>query len=494
MFNFEKASASKISFAKPILKTVEFTPPNIDDLNIAKVLSLSVTATVLEVKKRDDDTMVQARANFKLAYIDGDDQFKGVDYNANFELLIDDLDECENVLSVDIVVAESDVSLGDALVLSAEIEASILVSCNTEYDILSSADDCFVVANNATISSAKMQKTVSVPVDDTFMTGGDVESVQMIDASFMLKDAVVEENTVRVDGTIGATISYSENGEMYVKEMQIPISEEVLFEGADANMTALVSGHIVSSKVVLEGVVGDNIINFDGTLSINVALYGTDIVDAVSDVFMLSNEVELEHGDIEYTNCLGTRFFSERITATSVFSDNRPQVDSIIGIPCKRCYISKSFASQESLLVEGVANVDIVYKDENGVNSLRAALPFSVSIPEQFTAFANVKCAILSSNARIKAEREIEISMMFGISVEEFENEQTTYIKSAKIGAEKVQNTSGMSIYIVGENETIWDTAKALTATPDDIMEQNPALSLPLVAGDKVIYFRTIQR
>ena len=60
------------------------------------------------------------------------------------------------------------------------------------------------------------------------------------------------------------------------------------------------------------------------------------------------------------------------------------------------------------------------------------------------------------------------------------------------MGEEKERNDSALSLYIVSEGDEMWDVCKALTATPDDVLAQNPSLSLPLAPGDRVVYFRTL--
>ena len=59
-------------------------------------------------------------------------------------------------------------------------------------------------------------------------------------------------------------------------------------------------------------------------------------------------------------------------------------------------------------------------------------------------------------------------------------------------GAEKEPNTEAISLYIAQEGDTRWELCKALTATPDEIMGQNPALTVPLKEGERVVYFRAL--
>ena len=38
----------------------------------------------------------------------------------------------------------------------------------------------------------------------------------------------------------------------------------------------------------------------------------------------------------------------------------------------------------------------------------------------------------------------------------------------------------------------MWDVCKALTATPDELIAQNPALSDPVTPGTRVLFFRSL--
>ena len=96
-------------------------------------------------------------------------------------------------------------------------------------------------------------------------------------------------------------------------------------------------------------------------------------------------------------------------------------------------------------------------------------------------------------DVRVKARRgELELEASVGILLTRCVCADAEYISSVTVGEEKELNTSALSLYIVSEGDGMWDVCKALTATPEDIMKQNPSLELPLSAGDRVVYFRSL--
>ena len=57
---------------------------------------------------------------------------------------------------------------------------------------------------------------------------------------------------------------------------------------------------------------------------------------------------------------------------------------------------------------------------------------------------------------------------------------------------EKVKNDAVISVYLVGEGETLFDCAKALGSDEEELLALNPELDLPLKVGDKVLLYRPL--
>ena len=119
MFNFEKISTTRFYTAPTIERVVEFSPPDVDTSNVAKILSLAVDAKCVACESGAGYAQINGRTNFRLVYLDKDGTVRGVDYNADFTLRADgEFDEGDNV-QCDIIVTETDVEAADTLTLTA---------------------------------------------------------------------------------------------------------------------------------------------------------------------------------------------------------------------------------------------------------------------------------------------------------------------------------------------------------------------------------------
>ncbi|MDE5601376.1 MAG: DUF3794 domain-containing protein, partial [Clostridia bacterium] len=245
----------------------------------------------------------------------------------------------------------------------------------------------------------------------------------------------------------------------------------------------------------LQGVTDDNVIKVEGEVQFKVQAFRCAQAEVVDDMFTLTNEVALTRESASYVCFDGCGFFSENVSGTAVLGDNKAAVLDINALPYARCYTSKSYVDEDGrLVVEGIVNTDIIYTDENGYNSVRTEVPFSLAISslQRFSKMVKVCCTVEDISARARREREIDVQLRLGVEVCGYSDVTVDYISAVELGEEKPQNKSALSLYISNKGDEILDLCKALTAMPEDIMAQNPTLQFPLSEGERVIYFRSI--
>ena len=275
------------------------------------------------------------------------------------------------------------------------------------------------------------------------------------------------------------------------RDVLAPFAEEVQAEDVAEGDAVFATVAVRSSKIVLSGVTGANIIRFDGDVALKVYVLRDKEAEVVADMFMLANEVEMERTQAQF-RCFGkTAYTSEKIHGTASLGD-RPEADAVVAVPYARCFVAKAETAESGATVEGVLNADVVYTDESGLNSVRAEVPFSLDIDGEFGDGVKAFCVVEKVAAKVRRGGEIEIDATVGILLTSYRTATVEYISSVTLGEEKEQNTSALSLYIASDGDEMWDVCKALTATPEEIMQQNPSLSTPLAEGERVIFFRSL--
>ncbi len=495
MFDFEKISASKFYVSPSVERVVEFSPPNIDMENVAKILSLAVDAKCVNIDVYDGYANLDGRTNFRLTYLDKDGAPKGLDYNADFSMRIDgefvagDNAECE------IRVVETDVQANDTLRLSAVLEVSVCAIRRDEVEMLVGADDCYKTMKEIYVPKFLATKTSNAPFDDEQNVGVEVSSVLSVSSACIVKEARAIESGAMAKASVFATVTYMEGDEIKQRDFEIPLEEEFVLDGVEENDTVKIVANVKSAKVILQGVTDDNVIRLEGEIQFKVWAFRCQKESIVGDVFMLTNEIKVETKNAEYTCFDGCGFFTERVSGTAVLGDNKAPANEVSALPYARCYTTRAYVGDNgNLEVEGVVNTDIIYTDENGYNSVRAEIPFALSIQSEMplSKVVRVNCKVQNISATARREREFDIALVLAIEVCGFSPLEFDYISSVEVGEAREQNTSGLSIYIANEGDGMLDVCKALTALPDDVLLQNPNLQLPLKEGDRVLYFRRL--
>lgn len=496
MFDFEKLSASKFYVAPTSERVVEFSPSDVDMTNVAKVLSVAVDARATSVEAQDGYAQVGGRVNFRLAYLSKDGMPKGVDYNADFTARVDGVFvEGDNVWA-DVVISESDVNAGDTLTLTAVLEVTVSAIKRDEIEALTNADDCFVTKKEIYMPTFIAQKSVVVPFDDEKNVGGEIESVLGLSTTVVPLKSIATDGGANAKLAVYAFVTYVEEGEIKQHSFEIPLEEEFNLDGVQEGDAIKLYAQTKSSKIVLQGVTDDNTIRVEGEVQIKVQAFRCSKTEIVSDLFMLSNQTEIELKTANYTCFDGCGYFVKGVSGSATLSDNKPAAIEVCALPYARCYTTRAYVSEDNnLVVEGVANTDIIYRDENGFNSVRAEIPFAVSAPSDipFSKDVRVECRIQRIDAVVRREREFDITFDVAIAVCGFSPLEATYISAVNVGEERPQNNSALSVYVASESDTMLDVCSALSAMPADILAQNPDLSEPFAPDTKIVYFRNLK-
>ena len=487
MFRFEKIDAISTTFLNPIERVVEFTPRGAD--NIAKVLSLSVDGKALSSTPCDGYADISGRADFTLIYLDFDGNPSSANFNADFNVRLDGEISQSDRLSVDIKVVEWKVMSGDILTLSAVVRVTGMATKPAHLNMLTDAEDSYVTAKKLVIPTPVATTGYSFPVDEE-TTVGDVEKVLSLSTKCSLTHTKVRDKQVDISVDTVAIITYIQDGVVRTATFTISSEECVSIDEIMQGDKAYVVPSVKSGKVILAGVTGENILRFEG--EITTSIYVTRYVeqDVVDDLFMLTHDTSVERESSTLTGFVGTGFYKERIYGEA----DLPECENgaVIGVPAVTAFVAKAICD-EDMSVEGIATAEILYSADGEIRSVRAEVPYSVNLIGDFTNKVIARVTVLDATVKIK-NNTAEINLLLGFEISSFAESNVSYISSVEMGEERPVNTSGLSMYVAKDGDTMWDVSKALTATPEQIMAQNPHLTFPLKQCDKVLYFRQLKR
>ena len=495
MFDFEKLSLARFYVAPTVEKVIEFSPQGIDVENILKVLSLSVDAKCESADAYAGYVEVAGRANFRLIYLDKENVARGVDYNADFTARVDGEFDADDNVCCDIHVAEAEVSAKDSLTLTAALEISVRRTRREGIELLLTAEDCYTSKRELALPTFITQKVMTTEFFDDGNVGGEIDNVLSINAGVAVASADAKDGGADIKSNVYAVVTYVKDGNITTQNFEIPLEDDVNLEGVSEGDALKIQASVKNVKVILQGVTGDNVLRIEGEVIYKIQAYRCQQTEVIDDAFLLSNELSVKRAKHQAKCYLGTTYKTEAVSGIALLGDNRPAAESVVALPYARCYVAKTYVSEEGeITAEGVVNTDVIYTDENGYNSVRTEIPFSIMLgkAEEGTIY-QADCIVSSISAKVRREREFEIDVNLAVSIAAYSEYECECIESVELGDERPKNTSALSMYIAGDNEEMLDVCKALYAMPDEILAQNPTLTFPLKEGEEVIYFRQLK-
>ena len=487
MFKFDQKNAISTTFLPPIERVVEFIPRGVD--GVMRVLSLSVDGKALSHAVNDGFVDVNGRAEFKLIYLDLDGAVCSANYNADFSVRLDGDVTREDKVDVCIKVVEWSVSSNDALTLSAVVKVDGNVTKTIPLNILTGAEDSFVTTDILTIPTHVATTSYSFPVDEE-TTVHEVQKVLSLDTKCSLTSAKSTDKVLDLSVDTVAIVTYVEDGIIRTATFNVASTESVSIEDLCEGDMVKVTPYVKSGRIVLHGVTGENILRFEGEIGVNVDVTRLEEMEAVKDLFSLTHHTITTTEKNTLTYFVGSGYYTEKIQGETTLP--RGEDTALIGVPANTVFIAKTLCD-DGLTVEGVATTEIIYSSGEDLYSARAEIPYSVHLDGDFSDTVKARATVIDSSVKIKGDKA-EITLTIAFNTKCYASSQINYISEIELGEEREVNRSGLSIYVANDGDTPWDVCKALTATPEQILAQNPNITFPLKYGDKIIYFRRITK
>lgn len=485
-------SLQKIATKEVVVKT---SVGDAESGGASKVLNVEAGGKLMSLDAAGDTARVFGRVNFKLLYIDNQGEIRGLDYFADFNESIQ-IEGLSGKIYARIAVIDVDTSLNGGIKLTAAVELSLYSVTEKDIKCLSEADEEYYVEKGV----MKCQKFVTsfvspFSVSDEFDTKTDVQKVALFESKAYITDVNAGMGNVLVSGSVTACVTYIADDAVKTAEFSVPYSEEFGDSMLNIGQSLSADAAVKSSRVVLTGIEGSNVIKIEAEIEITVKAYETVEEEIVGDIFSVTHELLEKRESAGGSIFKGFRSFCDGISGTAVLDGAMPPALEVIGTLSCRNSVAQAVADGDKIIIEGVFSGTVLYRDENGLSSVELEVPYSLpfayeGIGKEDTVSA--AGAVIRASAKLKRDREIEVTAELCFMTEVMSPAECEYISEISVGEEKDINKSAVSVYIAEEGETIWDAAKALSARPDDIRAQNPELNTPLKEGDRIFFYRQI--
>ena len=217
-------------------------------------------------------------------------------------------------------------------------------------------------------------------------------------------------------------------------------------------------------------------------------------VKYAEDVYSLTNELNLSLSTYLNQQNLESVFIDKKLSSDITLDKEDERIEKIIYNTNPNFVLTNYENKETEVIVEGIAYTTIVYLsgDELEKRSIEVEIPFSFKENCENSTGTSLWPVINLKNIDVYAKkgREFEIELSIEIELKRTICTSYVYISDVEVADEFEPCPYALEIYYVKPNETIWDISKKLRTTTDDILNQNPKLTLPLNENDKLVIYR----
>ena len=468
---------------------------------IGKVLSLQCDCAVTPGETLNGEARYAGKVFYKALYLDNEGTPRALDYTSEFSgSIASPLVKPGGSAEFTAAVLDTDVTAAT----ETEIKAAAVVEitlCYTDAEniryVSRGGDGVYTMDERIVYSKLEGAVSGSFGVTDT-LENATIGSVIVAEARLINVKKTAGIDCVNIGGDVVCDlVCTAPDGLLVSYRVCTPFQEEAACHGARADYCP--AGQVTLENVKVEVVEGETVaVELDYDIHYTVKVFSEQSATVVTDAFSPTDELIKTVAGVELCRPATDITVCETLDGSVVLKDDMPPADNVLAVCGTKCSISDCKTDEGRVTVTGMVTGSIVYysAENNSVSSAAFELPFSVATGVTAGADAAVFCAGKPVETTVRIRRGNELDIKTEVCLELAVTERTTVavISELKIGEPLPLNDSAFSVYIARENESLWDAAKALGMTPEQVVLGNPTLTFPLKGGERVLAFRHLEK
>lgn len=373
---------------------------------------------------------------------------------------------------------------GSSYMVAVVIGAEISIFASAERTVLNSAEGAIVKHENARLFTAVTFSGES-EVEDDFDCNA--EDVLVPSAEVLVLDCNCHAGTVEISGEIYLSLLAVRDSSPVSLDRVIPFKAEIACDDAllarKATCRAEIRDLSVNARVIEER--GKCDIEVVAQLAFAGLFFDEEETPVIEDCFSADNELNLTFAEEVATPCTDVKVYSERVSGLCATKAKLDYTCAFLAAALPKV----EFARSENG-IEGSVSATLLYSQNGEIRSTEVNMPFTVNLNGLNSRNGDLTAAVCGLNIRQRAEGECEAEAVLKIAAADCEEVKVRYVTEITEGEAKTHCDSAVSVYIPAAGDTLWDTAKRLLQSPEEIEATNPQLTFPLSGKERILVYR----
>lgn len=373
---------------------------------------------------------------------------------------------------------------GSSYLIAVVVGAEISIFASAERNMLTEAEGAVCNRENQKLFTA-VTFTGESEVEDDFDCNA--EDVLVPAAEVLVLNCGCRAGAVEVSGEIYLSLLAVRSGKPVCLDRIIPFKCEIPCDDALLSRNAVCRAEIkeisVNARVNEER--GKCDVELVAQLTFAGQYYEEEEASLILDAFSRENSLQLTYAEETASPCNETKVYTERVTGLCATKAKLDYTCSLLAAALPKA----EFAHSQSG-IEGSVSATLLYEQNGEIHSTEVNLPFSVTLTGLNTECADITVAVCGVNIRQRAEGECEAEAVLKIAAADCEQQTVKYLTDAVEGEKLNVNDSAISVYIPAAGDGLWNTAKKLLQSPEEIQSTNPELTFPLSGKERILVYR----
>lgn len=472
---------------------------------IEKVLALTADANVTNAESFERETKVAGEIFVNFMFLTPEREIGSLSSVSTFADSVkhDSLAQGQKSKADVKIVGINPTSIGEnAFRVLVTVEVALTMEGNASVETFQNTNpnNCTKEAN-FTLNVLTQDVSGNFSSEKSIVVKEGVNKVLVASSGCILRQVDAGAGFVSVQGDVYTYLSYvKHDGGLVHTQVVNPFKEEL--EVDNANKESVVEAYLkvkqAETTVTLSEKEEGTEILVNTPLTAYIKVYDNREYSFVSDVYSLTNELEIAKTSFSNTQVFAAKYFEGKIEGNLTLNENQARVDKVLTVSAPNLTISNHYVLDGEIFVHGIVHANVVYlnDEENSINSVELEVPFSTSEKinnEQTDLLSKVQACLSDCDVIAKRGREIYFDCKIKVYANLWHKETKEVIAKVTDGRKFEARDSAIEIYFAHTGETVWDIAKELKVTTDLIMGQNPLLTSPLESNERVVVYYGIE-
>lgn len=456
---------------------------------IVDVVSVASESAIISYESTTGSASFYGKTHIKFLYDDGMGKVSS-NYNADFTADIqNEILTTESKLLFDVITVDTKVDTNaNTAMLAILLEISVYGYIPQTVNCLVGGEDLFVCSNNMLLLQDVGTLQQPFIIDEELIAVHPIEGVLLAESGVCLLDHYFADGVLRIKGIATVRLTYTSDGSIYTDSLPFDFEREVDIAPISHNNLQLVVT-VRTTKVRLDITQEGNKV-FLAEITCNLQVENTTVkgVTVVTDAYGSDCDFTFEKQQITTTLPVAS-ICNERTFSTNLPSEGDNHLQTAVNVSA---VVTKSVSGAGCIIVDGIVYATAIYTGDQTQSEL-LEIPFSQKIE---ATDVEVGCTVWANavvtNFELVESNGLTANVTLCFRANCSHDVSYVVITSAEQIAFDKTHLPALEIFLAHKGETLWELAKNLHMSTQDILATNPQLTDPLAEDARIVVFNKI--